>query len=152
MKQPDDIDRAIIAQLALDGRLTNREVARRLEISEGTVRSRLKRLRDDQIIRLNVVVDPRVDGYGAAAYLGLRVKHGHVASVCDALRPVAGMSYIGRTIGPFDVMALLLAADLVALRDCVTREISALEGVEDVEILPIVKTYLHAAKWANITG
>src|SRR5262249_49532383 len=42
----DEIDLGLIEALAKDGRQSNREVGRQLGVSEGTIRSRLRRLED----------------------------------------------------------------------------------------------------------
>jgi predicted transcriptional regulator len=42
----DDVDREIVRQLQQDGRRSYREMARSMDVSEGTVRWRVKRLQD----------------------------------------------------------------------------------------------------------
>ncbi|MGB0922570.1 MAG: Lrp/AsnC family transcriptional regulator [Alphaproteobacteria bacterium] len=152
MKPLDDIDQAIINQLKVDGRIANREIARRLNVSETMVRTRLKRLERDQVIRVGVVMDPRVDGLGASAYLGIAVKPGHSKSVALALTKLDHMGYVAATLGAFDILALALAEDMLSLQEWVSNEVALMEGVQRVEIMPMTVAYKHAAQWANISG
>ncbi|MCK4782394.1 MAG: AsnC family protein, partial [Desulfobacteraceae bacterium] len=50
MKSADAIDRAIISYLQYDGRMAYTKIARELGISEGTVRSRVKRLMESKML------------------------------------------------------------------------------------------------------
>ena len=61
----DGVDCAIIQLLQKDGRITNIEIARKLKVSEATVRARMKRLIDDEIIQIVAVSDPRNWGSGS---------------------------------------------------------------------------------------
>ena len=47
----DDFDKNIIDILESDGRASNAEIARKIGVSEGTIRRRLKKLIDNKTIR-----------------------------------------------------------------------------------------------------
>ena len=49
----DDVDRRILEHLAQDGRRSNREIAHELGLGEGTVRGRIKRMQENNIIKIN---------------------------------------------------------------------------------------------------
>ena len=57
--QPDDIDWRII-DILRDEYLPNNAVARRLGVSEGTVRKRIQKLKDAGILRIRALIDPDV--------------------------------------------------------------------------------------------
>ena len=54
----DELDRKIIALLQMDGRASNAKIAREVGVSEGTVRRRLRRLIEDDVV--NVVAVPNL--------------------------------------------------------------------------------------------
>ena len=58
----DAIDRQIIAALNEDGRAANAKIAKKVKVSEGTVRRRLKKLTSDKTIDIVTVQDPAEDG------------------------------------------------------------------------------------------
>ena len=61
----DPLDAAILDLLRQNGRMSNREIGRALDISEGTVRQRLKKLEDRKAMRLGVVIDIEAAGMAA---------------------------------------------------------------------------------------
>ena len=53
----DDLDQKIIQLLSTDARLSNRKIATQLGFTEGTIRSRVKRLEDENFIRFTAVTN-----------------------------------------------------------------------------------------------
>ena len=72
----DALDLAIVEQLQLDGRKPYTEIAQALSVSEGTVRNRVSRLVDDQILQIVGVVDPHILGKDAPALIGVTLQPG----------------------------------------------------------------------------
>ena len=54
----DEINGQIIDILREDGRSSNASIARRLGMSEGTIRRRLNMLINSGIVKVNVILDP----------------------------------------------------------------------------------------------
>ena len=75
--QPDELDWKIIDILAKED-ATNSSVARRLDITEGTVRSRLKRLRQHGIIRVRALINPEVIADQQLATLAIVLYDSHL--------------------------------------------------------------------------
>jgi Lrp/AsnC family transcriptional regulator, leucine-responsive regulatory protein len=71
----DKIDRKILAILQTDGRLSNQEVAERVNLSPSPCLRRIKRLEDAGVIRQYVaLLDPDKLGLGLLAYVNVRLK------------------------------------------------------------------------------
>ena len=47
----DEADQAIVERLSRDARVSNREIAEQLGVTEGTVRARAKRMEEEKLIR-----------------------------------------------------------------------------------------------------
>ena len=82
----DELDRKIIALLQMDGRASNAKIAREVGVSEGTVRRRLRRLIQEDVV--NVVAVPNLEklGYATTALIGLQIVGQCIAlykSVCE---------------------------------------------------------------------
>lgn len=73
----DKIDRKILAILQVDGRLTNQEVAERVNLSPSPCLRRIKRLEDAGVIRKYVaLIEAEKIGLGLLAYINVRLdKH-----------------------------------------------------------------------------
>jgi Lrp/AsnC family leucine-responsive transcriptional regulator len=71
----DKIDRKILAILQADGRLTNQEVAERVNLSPSPCLRRIKRLEDSGVIRKYVaLLEPTKIGLGLLAYVNVRLE------------------------------------------------------------------------------
>ena len=81
----DELDTKIIALLQEDGRASNAGIARKVGVSEGTVRRRLKRLVDDEFVRVVALLDPVKMGYASEALVGVQVDLDKVDQVADDL-------------------------------------------------------------------
>ena len=55
----DRIDVAIVDILSTDGRASNAQIARHVGVSEGTVRRRLKRMVEEDVVQFRVISDPK---------------------------------------------------------------------------------------------
>ena len=69
----DELDFTIISLLQDDGRASNAGIARQAGVSEGTVRRRLKRLIDEEFIKVVALLDPAKMGYSSEALVGIQV-------------------------------------------------------------------------------
>jgi Lrp/AsnC family leucine-responsive transcriptional regulator len=71
----DRIDRKILAILQTDGRLSNQEVAERVNLSPSPCLRRIKRLEDSGVIRKYVaLLEPTKIGLGLLAYVNVRLE------------------------------------------------------------------------------
>lgn len=78
----DEVDLKIIEMLEKDARMSFREIAKALDISEGTVYNRVKRMQEAGIILgYSAKVDPTKLGMDLTAVIGLRVAGGHLVDV-----------------------------------------------------------------------
>jgi Lrp/AsnC family transcriptional regulator, regulator for asnA, asnC and gidA len=139
----DDVDERILDLLRDDGRLSNREVARRLDISEGTVRQRLKKLEDARAIRIGAVIDPVKLGIGAAACVMVTVDPASLSSALDAFCAMPGVAYVAAITGRFNVFVSMTAVDLTALRAVISDRIERFRGVCEVEVRLLLRTPKH---------
>ncbi len=132
-----------MALLREDGRLSNREVARRLDVSEGTVRQRLKKLEDARAIRMGVVVDPGKLGLGLSATVLVAVEPSRLQGALDAFSRLPEVSYAASITGSFNLFVLITTVDIQALRELVNAQIERFTGVHRVEVRPVVATLKH---------
>jgi DNA-binding Lrp family transcriptional regulator len=70
----DEIDRSIISYLSKNARIPFLQIAKQLEISEASVRHRVKNLQENEVIKgFSANVDPAKLGYGCVAYVGVDI-------------------------------------------------------------------------------
>ncbi len=63
------------------------------------------------------------------AYILIEMAAGHSGDLVKALKERSGVKSISRVTGPYDVIAVVEAPDLVKVHEFVTDEIHHIEGV-----------------------
>jgi DNA-binding Lrp family transcriptional regulator len=126
----DQADRAIIAELVHDGRISIRALAEKLHISRANAYSRIARLEAAGAIRgFTTRLDPPRVGLATTAYVTLTVDQNSWRSVSDGLRNVSGIESFALVGGDYDILALVRAADNTELRTIVLEQIQDIPGV-----------------------
>jgi DNA-binding Lrp family transcriptional regulator len=144
----DELDRALIAQLAVAGHESNREIARRLEVSDATVRARIRRLEHGRLMRLVAGVDPVATGERQLfAMVFVTIDDD---SVLTPLIERGGVTTCVKTIGTADVVLQIGGSAVHELSDLVT-ELSGLDGVRDVAVAYLTDVVLHQNHLARFT-
>jgi Lrp/AsnC family transcriptional regulator for asnA, asnC and gidA len=139
MIETDALDEAIIDALQADGRQSNREVARRLKVSEGTVRHRLKRLLDARAIRIGVVADPHRLGLLYSVVLWASIVPRHMREALEAIAGIPEVAHVSTVSGRYNALIVASMKDQAAMSD-LTSTIRAIQGVSEIAVRPIVRT------------
>ena len=153
MTKIDLMDRCIIALLQVDGRLSHAELGRRLEIPEPTVRRRLKRLVDDDVMQVVAVPNPHKIGYEIHAVIGVKIQPGRVNDVVERLIDMRQVRYVGVTAGTYDIVIEALFRNNDDFRDFLTETLGGLEGLRETEtsyVLDIAKRTYRIGLAADI--
>ncbi len=137
----DDIDREIVLQLQQDGRRSYREMARSLEVSEGTVRWRVRRLLDDGALRIAAIADPFRLGYTVLASMFLRVSPDRLEHVIATLVEWPEVVYVSSCTGRVDVYIQVVCRSHEDLWELVAQRLPAIGGVTETETLMELKVH-----------
>lgn len=145
----DDLDRQIIGQLSVDARKSNRAVASELDVTEGTVRSRLKRLRDAELIRFTVLTNASKIGRANSFFVRICVEIDKIRSVADQIAELPGAACVIITAGTFNILVVgeLLGEDT---QDSSLDAIYLIPGVRSIETSSIVRSVKYNSQIAKI--
>jgi Lrp/AsnC family transcriptional regulator for asnA, asnC and gidA len=135
----DELDAKIISVLQSDGRMSNTDIAKMLDVSEATVRGRIKRLTEDEIIQIVAVGNPLKLGFEITGDLYITVDMKKMDNVIAELRNFRELWYIVTTTGRFNLNAEFVVRDLEALNDLVYNRLSHIDGIEQIETSVIMK-------------
>jgi Lrp/AsnC family transcriptional regulator for asnA, asnC and gidA len=69
----DDTDWEIIRFLKKDGRMANHEIAKKLSVSEGTIRNRIKKLYQEKVLTIQGMVNPGVIITKQIVFIGAKI-------------------------------------------------------------------------------
>ncbi len=143
----DDLDRRIIKMLQVNGRLTNTEIARALDITETTVRKRIAHLLDEKLMNIVAVATPEAVGGTLSAIMGLSVELTAMHSVGDLVRTYPEVRYVGMSAGRFEIIVEAFFVDQEHLLEFVTDRLGTVPGITNVETSIILKVVKFSYEW-----
>jgi len=143
----DELDRKIIKMLQLNGRLSNTEVARALEITETTVRKRIASLLDDRMMTIVAVPTPEAAGMNLSAIMGVSVDLKSIHRVADTIRTYPQVRYVGLAAGRYDLVVEAFFTNQEDLLEFVTDRLGALPGITNLETSIILKVVKFSYEW-----
>ena len=118
----DATDRAIIAALVKNGRMTVRELATRIGLSSPSITERIHKLEDAGAIRgYTITVDPNVFGLGIAAHVRMRAMPGEVKRVAQMLIDTPEIVEADRVTGEDCFLAKVIVSDVDELETVIDR-------------------------------
>jgi len=148
----DEVDRQIVAILQEDGRTSNREIGRNLEISEATVRNRIARLLTEDLINIVAVPTPRAVGMTLSAIIGISVSLRQIEEVISALLTKSEVRYAGLATGRYEVIIEAFFHDQEHLLEFVTKDLGHMDGVTRVETSLILRVAKFSYEWEIPVG
>jgi DNA-binding Lrp family transcriptional regulator len=147
----DDLDRRIVEKLARDARVSNRQIAAELQVTEGTIRSRIKRLQAERLIQFTVVTDFRLAGSPNLVMIGIQADPSRVATLAQQLADIKEIGCVIVLLGRYSLLAMGLFTNIEQLNELITSRIRSLEGVRDVETSISVHNVKYEVGIARIT-
>ena len=141
MSNLDEVDYKIIKILREDSRTPFTEIATNLGVSDSTIHVRLKKLKDDGIIRgYTVDVNNELMGIKVHGLAMINVSLGYLEDVAVSLRNHENVTTIYETHGANDLVALIHAHDLEELRE-VLMEIRKIDYITSTALTTILKIW-----------
>lgn len=140
----DKVDLDIINKLQVDGRKSFTDIAKELDISEGTVRNRVARLLDQNVIQIIGMIDPAQLGYDAPAMIGLSVQPPMLESVAATVATFSEVSYLIMVSGEFDLIVEVLCEDRDDLASFLNEKLLRVPGITRSQTFIILRTYKMA--------
>ena len=129
----DSIDRQIIAALNEDGRAANAKIAKKVKVSEGTVRRRLKKLTGDKTINIVTVQDPQKMGYQSEVLIGMQVEPDMLEEVASRMAEFKYTTLVSITTGTYDVFAWATLPNAESLGEFIRDHVGKTPGVQRTE-------------------
>ena len=99
----DRLDEKIIQILRDNGRISNAEIARDLNVSEGTIRRRIRKLIQNETVKIMAIPDPQKIGYNTIALIGIESDPDKIDDVANYLSNLRETQYVALTTGSFDI-------------------------------------------------
>ena len=137
----DEIDKAIIRALQVDGRMSYARLGPEVGLSQAAVRQRVQRLTDSGVMQVVAVTDPLSVGFTVQAMIGVRAE-GDLRALGASLGAIGEIDYVVIASGAYDLLLEVVCEDNDHLLDLVNDVIRATPGVRSAEVF----TYLDLVK------
>lgn len=129
----DRFDRAILAELAVEARVSVTELARRIGLSKSPTQTRLRRLEETGFIRgYRAVLDPIRLGLDHVAFVEVRMVDTREPTLARFNAAVASIPEIEQAhliAGNFDYLLKVRTQDMPSYRRVLAEKVSTLPGV-----------------------
>ncbi len=129
----DNLDHDIIVELQRDARQPDATIARTLGFNEGTVRRRINRLVEKEVIVITPIIQPGKVGYSIAADIGIQVDLTMLDYVLDRLTTMPRVHFVASTAGEFDILIWATLSSPWDLYDFIKKDLSLVPGVKRSE-------------------
>jgi DNA-binding Lrp family transcriptional regulator len=104
----DELGQKIIGQLQKDARLSFREIGRKLKVSEGTIRNRVRALLTGKTMKITAVPNPEKLGLNFMCVMCIEVKVGSAEKVEQLLIKSPNVYYLCGCTGTYDIVGVFL--------------------------------------------
>jgi Lrp/AsnC family transcriptional regulator for asnA, asnC and gidA len=137
----DELDRALIDQLRIDGRMSFTDIARKLGISEATARARYTRLVDFGVLEVVAIADPTKLGQTDVRLI-LDVRGAGAEPVARKLAEHPEVRFVATVVGGADIVLDVRGdspQELAEIIDGSIRRVSGVERARSVVTLEVLK-------------
>ncbi len=136
----DKTDIAIIKELQ-DGRISFNKIASTLGLAEGTVRSRVKRLRKDGQLDITALVNPEALPDHSVVMIGICVKDMDLVKKGSEFSKLRGVISVAVVTGRFDLILTVMLTKDFGILEFYTEEASNIANVQSVETFVVYKSF-----------
>lgn len=137
----DVIDGEILNIIQKDARISNAEIARRVELAPSAILERIRKLEERGVIRgYSADIDPKALGYGVTAVIAVRTSECG-AGVGDQLAAIAEVQEVHEVAGDDCFYIKVRTADTESLGVLLREKIKAVSNVLNTRTTVVLKTF-----------
>lgn len=144
MQVIDKIDKFIIEQLAVNGRVSFANIAKEINLTDVAVKKRLDRLIQRGIIKsITAEIDYEVLGFNEKAEILITIDPSKQNDIIKKLKEMEDVKEVIEVTGEYNIIARVMAldkADLKALLDSVFK----IDGITKASILTMLKEHKNS--------
>lgn len=139
MRNLDKTDEEIIKILKCDGRATYTEIGKKVGLSEGAVRKRVKALVDSGIIKCFTVKVGLTWGVEAIALISIDPSF-PTSKISEVLRRIPNVEMVYEVAGQYDIAVIISTSNIAEVDECVER-IRRIEGIRNTNTMIVLRSW-----------
>ena len=133
-KRPlDQLDCRMIELLQKDGRISNTDIAKKIGMSEATVRTRLNRLIQEEFIQIVAVSNPIKLGFKIVGNIRIHIEIKKMDRIIKELKKLKPLWFVVQTTGGTGIDTEFVAKSLDELNELIFEKINKIDGVIKTE-------------------
>jgi Lrp/AsnC family transcriptional regulator for asnA, asnC and gidA len=129
----DQLDCQMIELLQKDGRISNTDIAKKIGMSEATVRTRLNRLIQEEFIQIVAVSNPIKLGFKIVGNIRIHVEIKKMDRIIKELKKLKPLWFVVQTTGGTGIDTEFVAKSLDELNELIFDKINKIDGVIKTE-------------------
>lgn len=133
----DELDEKILGILKDHGRAPYMDIAKRVGLSEGAVRKRIKAMVDSGVISKFTVQLRFTKGAKAVTLLSVNPRI-PTSAVSDNVKKIPGVEVVYEITGQYDITAIISTLNVAEVNRCV-EEIRSVKGVSNTNTMIILR-------------
>lgn len=139
----DYIDKTILNILQENDKLSYHKIAKMLRMSASTVHSRVKKMKQNGIIkRFSAVIEPQKVGFNSMAIIGLTVDANKMREAAKVLSLFNEVQIVSTSTGDHDLIALIIAKDEKSLWRFINQKVKTIEGIASrIDVSSFIDVY-----------
>jgi len=135
----DDIDSEIIKILKNDGRATYSNIGKKVGLSEGAVRKRIKALVDSGVIRRFTIKVGLTEGAEAITLLSINPSF-PTSEVSKVLKKFPNVETVYEVTGQYDIAVIISGLNIAEVDECLEK-IRRVDGVVNTNTMIILRSW-----------
>jgi DNA-binding Lrp family transcriptional regulator len=133
-KRIDDVDLQIVEKLAEDGRIPFQRIAKNLQTSTDTIIKRYNKLRNRQVVKVSIQIDPNKIGYQSILDFNIALASpSNSSNSIEALARIPDIITVTKTSGEFDLQLTAMVRNIEQMYE-IQNEISNTPGVAKMDV------------------
>lgn len=145
----DDLDRSVLAELQFDARVNYREIARKYDVPESTVRARINRLVTRGEIHFTLATNPEKFGWVAAGLIFAKVGSKHLPAAVEKLSKHQNVQLVALAAGHADLLVAINAKSRDELHAFTQITVPNMPGILEVESIEVLSRIRYLSGWGR---
>jgi Lrp/AsnC family transcriptional regulator for asnA, asnC and gidA len=149
MTKIDSLDERLVEILQENARLTNTDMAGQLGVSEATVRRRINKLLENEVIQIKAVADPFKLGYAMIVIVGLWVEKAYLREAEKYVCALPEARFVGVTMGSYDLILEAWFRSREEMVSFMTETLAAVPGIGRSDSFQVIRLSKYTYDWGR---
>jgi Lrp/AsnC family transcriptional regulator for asnA, asnC and gidA len=138
----DDLNQGIIKLLQQDGRLPYKDIARKLGVSEGTIRNRVQSMKRSGMLKIVALTDPMAIRYKADAMIGIKVASpASPRAVAERLAQFSEVVYVIWVAGRYDLLIEVVCETSENFQAFLENQCFGSDDIDQLEVMTSIEMF-----------